>query len=636
MRTFVSLIILLVFECARIVQSYPYGAPSSTCGSMMPSHGTGSMSCQSNYVIEANKYQYSSGDTIQITVRGATSSNRFKGILLVAKDTSGQNILGSWSSTDSSVQVISCSGTSSNGITQTSSTTKSQIQATWSAPSTISSTTLPSVSSTTTAGVPPTTTAGVPPTTTAGVPPTTTAGVPPTTTAGVPPTAIPTVSQSASTSIPSVDVITTITSQVPSTALNLDWTYFGGITTVTIVTNNLGTSQWFGIGLSLDNRMGDDHVFVCQRLNDDTIQLQRFINPGGYSSPTVVAADSNYGGTFKVSRVALNNGVAYCEFTLSNFTTTTGQRRKRSISLLSQSTQYRILSAVGSLDSSNSLAQHSSVSVQTQMIQLNELGTLTMINIEGSDDNEAIFLRAHAIIMLFIWMLFVSTGIIIARHFKQSWPTRKLCGKPIWFAVHRSIMIFAAIMTLTAFAAILKYKGGTWVSQSLSREFAHSIVGMLVVSAAIIQPIMALFRCHPDHQHRFIFNYAHAIIGMGGLVFSIGTIFLATLFTMFDSVMNKPWRILVAWSSTEFLILIGFECVEIFHRKHWRPFNPKIRDDPLQMNVLDNGSVTISVDDRSSPETILKERLKTLLLILHILVAFGLSLTLAYGTWQAS
>ncbi|CAF2668815.1 unnamed protein product [Rotaria sp. Silwood2] len=137
MRTFVSLIILLVFECARIVQSYPYGAPSSTCGSMMPSHGTGSMSCQSNYVIEANKYQYSSGDTIQITVRGATSSNRFKGILLVAKDTSGQNILGSWSSTDSSVQVISCSGTSSNGITQTSSTTKSQIQATWSAPSTV-------------------------------------------------------------------------------------------------------------------------------------------------------------------------------------------------------------------------------------------------------------------------------------------------------------------------------------------------------------------------------------------------------------------------------------------------------------------------------------------------------------------
>ncbi|CAF0950544.1 unnamed protein product [Rotaria sp. Silwood1] len=104
---------------------------------MVPSHGTSSMSCQSNYVIEANKYQYSSNDTIQITVRGATSSDRFKGILLVAKDASDQNILGSWSSINSSVQVVSCDGTLSNGITHTSSTNKSQIQATWRSPSTI-------------------------------------------------------------------------------------------------------------------------------------------------------------------------------------------------------------------------------------------------------------------------------------------------------------------------------------------------------------------------------------------------------------------------------------------------------------------------------------------------------------------
>ncbi|CAF4785150.1 unnamed protein product, partial [Rotaria sp. Silwood2] len=69
----------------------------------------------------------------------------------------------------------------------------------------------------------------------------------------------------------------------------------------------------------------DEHVCVCQRLSDDTIQLQRFINPGSYSSPTIVTADSNYGGTFTVTRVALNNGVAYCKFTLSNFTTTMGR-----------------------------------------------------------------------------------------------------------------------------------------------------------------------------------------------------------------------------------------------------------------------------------------------------------------------
>ncbi|CAF2806805.1 unnamed protein product [Rotaria sp. Silwood2] len=386
----------------------------------------------------------------------------------------------------------------------------------------------------------------------------------------------------------------------------------------------------------LSSSVGNDHVFVCQRLNDDTIQLQRFINPGGYSSPTIVTTDSNYGGTLTVTRVALNNGVAYCEFTLSNFTTTMGRRRKRSISLLSQSTQYRILVATGHLAGSNALVQHSSIAVLTQKIQLDQSGTIATTNIEGSDDDKAMFLRAHGIIMLFIWILFVPTGILIARYFKQSWPTRKLCGKQMWFAVHRSVMIFAAIMTLIAFAAILKYNQGTWVSQNESREFAHSIIGMLVISAAIIQPTMALFRCHPDHQYRFIFNYVHAIVGIGALILSIIAIFLATLFSLSDTSINKPWRIVVAWESTEFAILIGFECLEIFYRKKWSPFCVKNRDKPVQMNVLHNGSDATPVDDRSSPENILKERLKTFLLAIHILVAFGLSLTLAYCTWQAS
>ncbi|CAF4017969.1 unnamed protein product [Rotaria sp. Silwood2] len=540
MKISVSLFILLVIECARIVQCYPNGAPSSTCGSMMPSHETNSMSCQSNYVIEATKYQYNSDDSIQITVRGTTSSDRFKGILLVAKGQSSQNILGSWSSIDSSVYVVFCDGTSSNGITQASSTTKSQIQATWTSPST--------------------------------------------------------------TAQENIVISYQQSCEVPMAR----------------------------------HRLGNDHVFVCQRLNDDTIQLQRFINPGGYSSPTIVTTDSNYGGTLTVTRVALNNGVAYCEFTLSNFTTTMGRRRKRSISLLSQSTQYRILVATGHLAGSNALVQHSSIAVLTQKIQLDQSGTIATTNIEGSDDDKAMFLRAHGIIMLFIWILFVPTGILIARYFKQSWPTRKLCGKQMWFAVHRSVMIFAAIMTLIAFAAILKYNQGTWVSQNESREFAHSIIGMLVISAAIIQPTMALFRCHPDHQYRFIFNYVHAIVGIGALILSIIAIFLATLFSLSDTSINKPWRIVVAWESTEFAILIGFECLEIFYRKKWSPFCVKNRDKPVQMNVLHNGSDATPVDDRSSPENILKERLKTFLLAIHILVAFGLSLTLAYCTWQAS
>lgn len=65
MGKFVNLLIILILGYIWLTQSYPYGAPSYVCDSMMPSHGVNSMSCQANYVIRASKSQYTGGDTIQ-------------------------------------------------------------------------------------------------------------------------------------------------------------------------------------------------------------------------------------------------------------------------------------------------------------------------------------------------------------------------------------------------------------------------------------------------------------------------------------------------------------------------------------------------------------------------------------------
>ncbi|CAF3130235.1 unnamed protein product [Rotaria sp. Silwood2] len=381
---------------------------------------------------------------------------------------------------------------------------------------------------------------------------------------------------------------------------------------------------------------GNDHVFVCERLNDDTIQLQRFINPGGYSSPILDTTNSDYGGIFQVTRVALNNGMVYCEFTLSNFTTTTGRRRKRSISLLSQNIQYYILTVIGNLDSSNSLIKHFSTAVLTQTIQLNQSATITSGTVAGSVINQILLLRAHGIIMLFIWMLFVPTGILIARYFRPSWPKRRLCATPVWFVIHQVVMVFAATMTLIAFTLILIFKRGTWVSQSLSREFAHSIMGLLVISTAIIQPVMAAVRCHPDHQRRFIFNHAHRIVGIGAWILSIATIFLGTLFIRFDSLMTKAWQIFVAWLSMQFVVWIGFECLEIFSRKRWPPFKIQNINESVEVNVLHDDDQATPIDDQPSPENILKERFKIFLLAVHVLVTFGISITLVIGIAEIS
>ena len=96
---------------------------------------------------------------------------------------------------------------------------------------------------------------------------------------------------------------------------------------------------------------GDDHVFVCKRLADDTVVAERRINPGGYSRPELANTISNAGGTFTVLSQSLQDGKAYCRFTLSNLTRET--RRRRAVDSLSQSTAYYPLIAIGILSSSS-------------------------------------------------------------------------------------------------------------------------------------------------------------------------------------------------------------------------------------------------------------------------------------------
>ena len=86
---------------------------------------------------------------------------------------------------------------------------------------------------------------------------------------------------------------------------------------------------------------------------------------------------------------------------------------------------------------------------------------------------------------------------------KRRVPIEKYAAKAVWFAVHRTLMSCAATLTVIAFVLILFYKKGQWTSKSSAREFTHSIVGLIVIIFAMIQPFMALFRCSPRWQIPF-------------------------------------------------------------------------------------------------------------------------------------
>ena len=238
-------------------------------------------------------------------------------------------------------------------------------------------------------------------------------------------------------------------------------------------------------------------------------------------------------------------------------------------------------------------------------------------------------MKAHGIIMIFTWILFVSTGVLLARHFKPAWPEKKLCGKAIWFAIHRAVMMSVGVLTIIAFILILVYKKGKWVSRTDKREFAHSIVGIIIICFAIINPIMALFRCTPDAKNRFIFNYAHAFVGLTAFTLSVVAIFLALFFTQFNFEMTKEWGILVAWTCWIPVIFFIFWFIDFYFRRY--------ENDEEQMNSydLDVGGEATKKESMQKRSQIKQDRIKLAFLIVHILVALGLSLALAIVVGKA-
>ena len=233
-------------------------------------------------------------------------------------------------------------------------------------------------------------------------------------------------------------------------------------------------------------------------------------------------------------------------------------------------------------------------------------------------------MKAHGIIMVLTWIILVSTGVLVSRYFKQSWRNRQICGKAVWFAIHRAIMICVAILTLIAFFLIVIYKKGEWVTINTKRELAHSIIGIFVISFAVVQPFMAIFRCNPTNHYRYIFNYAHATIGFSAFILSIVAIFLAMFFTRFTFQTNKEWGIVVTWLCWLPIIFLTFEIIDIYFRKNsssTKHTNSYDMDDR-------HGNNTTNMENLQIRPKVNVDQIKTLLLLLHIVIAFGLALGL--------
>ena len=242
--------------------------------------------------------------------------------------------------------------------------------------------------------------------------------------------------------------------------------------------------------------------------------------------------------------------------------------------------------------------------------------------------------------MVIAWMVFASTGILFARYGRllRVGVHRQLLGEAIWFQAHRLTLSLAALATLLGFFLILAQAAGTWVSLDTDgpRLFAHSILGAIVVCCATLQVWMALFRCHPDSRFRSVFNWAHRVTGLLAFVLSIPTMFLmAVILPKYNAGLIA---ILSIWSAWVVIIVVAFEFLECRSRAASR--SSRVHIDGRQVaHEMEESRSPPEIDEHVRVEYVESERLnrmKLILLVIHTVVAIGLTIPLVVLIWLQS
>jgi len=88
-------------------------------------------------------------------------------------------------------------------------------------------------------------------------------------------------------------------------------------------------------------------VFICKRLPNGEIVINRYVNPGNYTPPQ--PAGSEQGGVFTPLPSQFTDGIVTCQFNLSNFATQPF-KQVGVLKPLTQSGNYYPIIAVGPLD----------------------------------------------------------------------------------------------------------------------------------------------------------------------------------------------------------------------------------------------------------------------------------------------
>ncbi|XP_013403700.1 putative ferric-chelate reductase 1 homolog [Lingula anatina] len=361
-----------------------------------------------------------------------------------------------------------------------------------------------------------------------------------------------------------------------------------------------GDQKYVAVGFSNDKQMGDDSVIACIYDEDKgTTAVHQYYN----SEDPLTSGQIGSSGLVKEGATYANSTI-WCRFTR----TITSSDAKMMKPL---NNEYHILFAKGPV-ASGAVGKHGfdyyggpAVSPQrTNLIKTDNIGgraSYPLVKAHGIlmilawvlTSSIAIILLTFCcfisgILMILAWVLTSSIAIIFARYFKPMWPNDRLCGERVWFANHRTLQINTLILTIIAFILIFIEVMGYSNMDSPGFAVAHPIIGIIVTILCVLNPIMALFRCHPEDDYRPIFNWFHWIVGTVAHILATINIF----FGMNLAKSGVPWWVtwvMLIWVLIQFITEITLEihqcCVHKRNKDKREQWEMQKRTDPRAEKV---------------------------------------------------
>ncbi|XP_018428077.1 PREDICTED: putative ferric-chelate reductase 1 [Nanorana parkeri] len=492
--------------CLVAVFGYPSGQISASCETMLPVHGNnGPQSSAALFVITASSNSFKPGDTITVTIKNNGSSNGFKGFLLEARSLGGNWITGTFSTTGSNAQTLTCSEGANTAVSHTNDNLKQSVTAIWTAPQ----------------------------------------GAGPVRFTATILSSYNTFWTNVKSDIISASQISNVTCGTQKFCLsdpvscspdNSSCLFMSSSPssddTGYVFEMSGSTPGYVAIGFSDDTSMGNDDIYICTQNSSGSILVQHGYNTGKVAPLTNL---TNTAGSIVAS---YTNGILKCSFITQSAIST--QQRS------STNTNYYVFLVRGPLDTSGQILKHTKTLISSSNVDLSSTTA------SSAQSGTSSLVLGHGALMLIAWMTTGSIGMVMARYMKSA-AGKPFLGKAIWFQTHYFLMILTVILTIIAFIMIFAEVAG-WSGDA----GAHPVLGCIVMILSFFQPIAALFRPDPKHEKRFIFNWGHRLNALVIKVLAVATIFLGL--NLIDTSPNL-WmaKVMGGFFAWEFLFYIILE-----------------------------------------------------------------------------